>query len=57
MSILEHNIKISNLQKEINRATFLKEMYEKQGNKQDAARQQKYIDRANANLLAAIAKK
>ena len=57
MSNIEHNIKISNLQKEINRATFLKEMYEKQGNKQDAARQQKYIDRANANLLASIAKK
>lgn len=48
---------ISRLQKEIRESTRFREMYERQGNKEDAARHQKYIDRANASLLAEIAKR
>lgn len=48
---------VSRLLQEINKSTRFKEMYEKQGLKDDAARQQKYIDRANAKLLAEIARK
>ena len=48
---------VSRLLQEINKSTRFKEMYEKQGLKDDAARQQKYIDRANAKLLAEIARR
>ena len=48
---------VSRLRQEVKKATMFKAMYEKQGLKDDAARQQKYIDRANANLLAEIARR